>query len=294
MESADITCRDFPGGIERWVRVYMDARQENGAAAHVAIFTGLATSPEHAYDGRKLEHTLECYSVLKPAEDVLLPRGWYALAGRNGAEIIKDLLSAGPAPVEIEGTAPALSSTIIAEDGENNLSMAEKVLLAMGWRLRISGEGVITICPQATEPAARFGENGADCIEMAVVRRADYFSCPNVFRAVLGDLYAVAEDNDPDSPLSTVARGREIWAEEISPALAGNESLSTYSARRLKDLQAVSSTAKYTRRYHPGVTAGDLVELNYPGQGLVGVYRVTNQSVDLGYNGRTAEEVAKL
>lgn len=294
MESADITCRSFPDEIERWIRVYMDARQDNGASAHVAVFTGLATSPEVSYNGRKIEHPLECYSVLKPAEDVLLPRGWYALAGRNGAEVVSDLLSAGPAPVEIDGPAPVLSSTIIAEDGESNLSMAHKVLLAMNWRLRISGEGVITICPQASEPSARFGENSADCIETAVVRRLDYFSCPNVFRAALGDLYAVAVDDDPDSALSTVSRGREIWAEELSPALADNESLGTYSRRRLKALQEVALTAKYTRRYHPDVVCGDLVELNYPRQGLAGLYRVTNQSVDLGYNGRTAEEVAKL
>ena len=76
IESADIDCTGYDDG-ERWIRVYLDARQ-NGAAEHVPLFTGLATSPEDEIDGTRVENALQCYSVLKPADDVLLLRGWYA------------------------------------------------------------------------------------------------------------------------------------------------------------------------------------------------------------------------
>ena len=165
MESADIDCSSFPSGVERWVRVWMDVRQA-GASAHTALFTGLATSPKRDIKGNLINCSVECYSVLKPAADVLLPRGWYALAGQNGGDLIKSLLI-GPAPVEVSGTAPALSESIIAEDGETNLSMVRKILLAIGWRIRISGEGEVTICPPAEEVSARFGGDN-DCIETAL------------------------------------------------------------------------------------------------------------------------------
>lgn len=293
MQSADIVCRNYPQALERWVRVYMDVRQETGASAHVPLFTGLATSPKTDYDGNLRTNSVTCYSVLKPAADILLPRGWYALSGRDGGRLVADLLGVGPAPVEVEQSAPALSSTIVAEDGETNLSMAWKILTAMGWRLRIDGNGSILICPPASAPSATFGTN-FDAIEPVLTTTIDLFACPNVFRAVIGDQSAVSTDNSPDSSLSVSNRGRRVWAEEISPVLAGGESLQSYADRRLAELQTVADAVQYSRRYHPDAMPGDLVRLEYPGVGLLGDYVVVGQTVTLGYNAQTAETVAKV
>ena len=293
MQSADVVCRNCPQALERWVRVYMDIRQETGASAHVPLFTGLATSPKTDHDGNLRTNSVTCYSVLKPAADILLPRGWYALAGQDGGKLVADLLDVGPAPVEVEQSAPALSSTIVAEDGETNLSMAWKILTAMGWRLRIDGNGSILVCPPASESSVTFGTS-FDAIEPVLSITEDLFSCPNVFRAVIGDQSTVSMDNNPDSLLSVGNRGRQIWAEEINPVLAGGESLQSYSDRRLAELQRVMTTAQYNRRYHPNVMPGDWIALEYPNVGLLGTYLVLNQSVTLGYNAQTAETVAKV
>jgi len=293
MQSADIACRNYPQALERWVRVYMDVRQETGASAHVPLFTGLATSPKKDYDGNLRTNSVTCYSVLKPAADILLPRGWYALAGRDGGRLVADLLGVGPAPVEVEQGAPALSTTVVAEDGETNLSMAQKILTAMGWRLRIDGDGSILGCPPASEPSAVFGTS-FDAIEPALSITEDLFACPNVFRAVIGDQSAISSDNSPDSLLSVGNRGRQVWAEEISPVLAGGESLQSYADRRMAELQTVASVAQYNRRYHPDVMPGDLVTLEYPSVELVGTYAVIDQSITLGYSATTSETVAKV
>jgi len=294
MQSADLTCRNYSQTVERWIRVYMDTRQANGAAGHVALFTGLATSPKTDYDGNLRTNGLTCYSVLKPAADILLPRGWYALAGQNGGELVRSLLAVGPAPVEVDEAPPALTDTIIAEDGETNLSMAQKILTAMGWRLRIGGEGNVLICPMASEPVVGFGAVGADSIEPQLSVTEDYFSCPNVFRAVIGDQSAVAADDSPNSMLSTINRGREVWEEELSPVLAGGESLQAYARRRLAERQIVASVAQYNRRFYPDVYPGDLILLGYPKQRLSGVYLVTDQTITLGYGAQTSETVAQI
>lgn len=293
MQSADVVCRNYPQALERWVRVYMDVRQETGASAHVALFTGLATSPKTDYDGNLRTNSLTCYSVLKPAADILLPRGWYALAGQDGGKLVADLLGVGPAPVEVEQSAPVLSTTIVAEDGETNLSMAWKILTAMGWRLRIDGNGFILVCPPASEPSVTFGTS-FDAIEPVLTTTIDLFSCPNIFRAIIGDQSAVSMDNNPDSLLSVGNRGRQVWAEEISPVLAGGESLQSYADRRLAELQTVADVVQYSRRYHPDAMPGDLVRLEYPGVELLGDYVVVSQTVTLGYNAQTAETVAKV
>lgn len=290
-QSADIDCRDFDPDREHWIRVWLTAAQE-GDTAHVALFTGLASVPGTELDGSRKSYPVACYSVLKPAEDVLLQRGWFAGAGLDGAEVVADLLSVTPAPIEIAENAPKLSQSIIAENGENRLTMANKVLDAINWRMIVSGDGTITICPKPMEVSGIFGMDN-DVIEPKVSLTADWFRCPNVFRAISGDQTAEARDDSEDSPLSTVNRGREIWMEESSRALNDGESLEQYAARRLTEEQTVAYSVKYSRRFDPGIHVGDLVRLHYPGAGLMDVYTVQSQSIDLGHGATVSEEVRR-
>lgn len=289
-DSADLQCTKYEHGKERYVRVYLDAKQ-SGAASHTPLFTGLATSPARDIDGYFETNTLACYSVLKAADDVLLERGFYVPAGANGGDVIKDLLSCIPAPVKVEGSTPSLQSSIIAEEGETRRSMAEKVLLAIGWRMRIDGMGTVEILPKPAKSSAQFDPVEQDVLEPTISVEYDWYSCPNVLRAVQEDLSAVARDDAADSPLSTVNRGREVWAEETSCDLNTGESISEYAARRLKELQRIQLIASYDRRYHPDILVGDLIYLRYPAQGLDGMFRVTSQSIELAHGAKTSEEV---
>lgn len=291
MESADVECSDFDTDRERWIRIYLDAAQP-GDVAHIPLFTGLSSVPETSINGTQIRYPLTCYSVLKPAEDILLQRGWFAAESFNGAEVVRDLLSVIPAPISVEANAPKLSQSIIAEDGDNHLTMAQKVLEAINWRLKINGDGSIIICPMATNVSAVFGLDN-DVIEPSVTRKADWFGCPNVFRAINNDNVAIARDDDERSMLSTVMRGREIWQEESNCDLNDGEGLEQYAQRRLQELQSVAYSINYTRRYNPAISIGDLVELHYPEQGLMGVYKTVSQSIDLGYGAKTSEEVQK-
>lgn len=290
IEAADISCVDYDQTRERWVRVWMDTRQQ-GSADHVALFTGLATSPDRDINGRYVTNTVQCYSVLKPAQDILLPLGWYAPAGANGASLAFSLLSAGPAPIVIEGTSPNLTEHIIAEENETNLSMARAVLNAINWRVRIDGDGTIRIMPKAEDVSASFDHEENDMIETKLKEVYDWFSCPNVFRAISDDMTAVARDEDPDSRLSTISRGREIWKQDTSCNLGDNEGIAAYARRKLAELQQASRKVSYDRRYHPEVTIGDRVRIHYPAQKIIGTFEVMSQTIDIAKTCRTSEEV---
>lgn len=290
--SASFDCPDYERGTERWIRLYLDARQGSGST-RVALFTGLATSPSIKFSGRMRDNTIECYSVLKPAEDVLLDRGWYAPAGVSGSALIRQLLSVIPAPIEEADGAPTLTEAIIAEDGESRLTMASKVLKAIGWRLRVDGDGTVRIIPTATEPSAVYDPLENDAVEPDVEVEQDWYECPNVFRAVADDVSAVVRDDSLKSPLSTISRGREVWLEETDCDLNDGESVAEYALRRLKEEQKVATAVKYVRRFNPDVMTGDLVRLHYPEQGIDGIYEVTSQSIELGHGARTSEEVVK-
>lgn len=289
IEAADVLT-DYGFDGEQWIRLYMDARQ-NGATAHVALFTGIAAAPKRDSHWTRSEYSLECYSVLKPAEDILLPRGYFVPEGADGGEIIKTLLEATPAPVEVIGDTPKLQDAIIAEQGESNLSMTMKVLQAINRRIRITGDGTIQIVPKAEEPSARFNAIDNDCVEPSLSLTHDWFSCPNVFRAVTDNEAVTVYDDREDSSLSTVVRGREVWMEETDCNLNAGENLQAYAQRRLKEEQARGYELSYTRRFIPDVTISDLVGLHYPQIGLDDNYRIVSQRINLDERCRTEEEV---
>ena len=292
-ESATIDCTDYPDDIEVWIRVWLDTNQD-GAYDHVPLFTGLATSPEVDIDGTRQSRSLEAYSVLKPVADINLLRGWYAPAGMSGGAVIRDLLSATPAPVVIADNAPALSSNIIAADNETRLEMIENVLTAINWQLRIDGDGTINVIPKDDTPVATFDPLDNAVIETQITVSADWFNCPNVFMAVDEDLTAIARDDSLTSLVSTVNRGREVWMQDSNCELAANESIEQYAQRRLKEEQQIQTSASYDRRYVPGVYPGSVVRLHYPEQGLDGLYKVTSQGVEIGFSARTSEEIITL
>ena len=291
IESADIDVKNYNQDTEKWVRVYMNARQNYGGE-RVALFTGLDSTPDSDYLGNLQSVSVQCYSVLKPAETVYLDIGWYAPSGFDGAQIVKKLLSVTPAPVVVDGKAPALQESIIAEADETHLTMAEKILDAINWRYRISGDGVITICPKATEPIARFDLLTYDVIQEQVSIENDWYSCPNVFRAIEDDMMAIAKDEDPNSPFSIPSRGREIWEQETNCDLAEDETIAEYAQRRLKEEQARSISVSYERRFVPDIVPTDIIDLYLPSQGVQGWHIVESQTIDIGKS-HVTEKVIK-
>lgn len=286
--SASIDCINFDPSKEKWVRIYLDAQQGH-SAEHVPLFTGLTASPNRNINGELITNQVDCYSVLKPCQDVLLPRGWYASAGVVGTTIIAELLESTPAPVIKAENSPKLKEYIIAESGESNLSMIDKVLQAMDWRMRIMGDGTIIIGPKSSEPVYIYDPLENDSVEPVIDVTYDWYSCPNVFRAISGDASGVARD-ESDGMLSIKGRGREVWKEETNCNLNTGETLTDYAERRLEEEQQVSLITKYRRRFHPDIYVTDKVRLHYPNQGIDGVFIIKSQIISLTHGGTTQEE----
>lgn len=292
IESADISCTNYQADAERLVRVYMDVKQGN-AIGHIPLFTGWATSPEKSINGVLTTNTLQCYSVLKPAQDILLPPGWYAPLETDSEALIEELLKPTGAPIYFRDTPPALKEALIAEENENNLSMAELILSAIGFAIQIKGNGSIEIYKkpntQQIELSGSFDYINNDILETQLTDKFDWYDCPNVFRAIADDTYAVARDED-----AIAERGREIWAQESNCDLIENESISEYASRRLTELQTVYRTVEYTRRFQPEIYPLDFVRIHYPAQNVSGIFQVINQTINFGYNASTSEEVIQI
>lgn len=288
--SADISCIDYDRDKELYVRVYMNTLQEGSTSEHIALFTGLACAPDRDINGTLVTTNLKCNSVLKPCEDVLLPRGWFAQSGLDAEIIIRELLSVSPAPIAVDGKMPTLRDSIVAEENENHLTMSEKILTAIGWRMQIAGDGTIMLKPNAKSNSIIFSPLTNDVIETKLSDSYDWYTAPNVIRAITDERTVVYKD-ESDSPLSVKNRGREIWMEETDCNLNNGESLERYAERRLTEEQQVNRTVQYTRRFFPDIYPSDHIELRYQTLGIVGSFYIKSQSISIGYGAPVSEEV---
>lgn len=289
-QSASLKVRDFDRSREYWLRVYMDARQGEDID-HVPLFTGIVSAPKEDVEGPIATNDLACYSVLEPLDQPLLI-GYYIAKGMDAGKALRELLKLTPAPVDIPEDMPKLEDYIVAEDNETSLTLLDKVLDAINWRMYLAGDGTVTIRPKPTTAAAAFAAKGADVIESTFSKARDWFKAPNVYRVSSGSAVEVARDDNPASPLSTVSRGREVVETERDVTLGSNEGLKAYAERKLKEAQQIAETADYTRRFIPTVHVGDLVRINY--DRLQGTYEVLSQTINLTYNGQTQEQVERV
>ena len=292
-ESADIDCTDYDSNTEQYIRVWLDIKQ-GAESSHTPLFTGLATSPSNTYNGRLKKNSVQCYSLLKIAQDILLPRGWYAPVDANSGKLIKNLLSVIGTEIKIGDNSPDLSQAIIAEQGENQLSMVDKILDAIKWNMRVDGNGTISIEPYNKNSLILFDANKNDIIETDIEITYDWYNAPNVVRCSLDDYCAIAKDENSNSPLSIANRGREVWVEVSNVQLGSNQTLAEYANAALKEYQTVATNIRYDRRYYPGLYPGDVISINYPAQRVAGNFMISDQTVTLGYNAKTSEEVMEI
>ena len=90
-------------------------------------------------------------------------------------------------------------------------------------------------------------------------------------------------NDDPNSPTSTVNRGREILYRETSPNIQGIpsvEQINEYAEALLEELSSVEYQVSYKHGYCP-VRVGDCVRLNYERADLKDVKaKVISQSIN--------------
>jgi hypothetical protein len=114
----------------------------------------------------------------------------------------------------------------------------------------------------------------------------DLYGIPNVVEVsyTKNNMHLTARvvNDDPNSPTSTVTRGREIQFRQTSPDIHGTPTqsvLETYAKDVLKALSSVEYTVNYTHGYCP-VRVGDCVRLNYRRAGLTNIKaKVVNQTI---------------
>lgn len=291
IEDANISIDGDP--IKGYVRLVLEAKNTTGMAK-VNLGTFLVTSPKRSINGVLTTIDLECYSVLKPADDKLLPPGWYFPEGGDPIAGASELLSnCLKCPVEPAESDLRTDQVKIAESNETALSMAKYLLEDTDWFIYIDGRGCVSIKKKPDNIVKMFDAYENDILMPNITDESDIFDIPNILRVTDSNgNYETIYNNDEQSDTSIEKLGWEKWSSE-QLSLDYGETLLGKGGERMEELSKTTRKINYSREFDPDVKLNDVALYMLPKQRIVGTFRIISQSLSI-ENGIKVSEIAEF
>lgn len=247
-----------------------------------------------APDGRDWSHRswggkMTGRSVLSYADEERTSPGSYAPKGSDGAQYAASMLrKLIPAPVEVEGSF-TLSDHVVFDLGKSVLEAVWDVLNAAGWCMQIDGNGTVTVREKPSRAALSVDTANRGILMPTFSSKLPIDGVPNVMRVYDNGNEAEAVNDDPESPTSTVKRGRSIVDVEDNPTRVDGETLSAYATRALREKSEIYETMDVEREYASGVLPFSMVSVRLAEPGVDGDFMVMSQSIECGHGIKVGE-----
>ena len=267
--SASFTIDESLGEV--YIRVYLVTVQ-NGIRERFPLGTFLVQTNSPTYNGMVKSMACTAYTPLIELKENMPPLGYSCLKNDNVMDsayrVAKDY---GRAPVAKTTNSKTFFSDFVANPTENALSYLTNLLAYADYNLQLDEMGTIMFAPTqslaALQPVWEFADDENSILQSSIAITDDIYGIPNVVEVVYSNssdyYYARVVNDNPNSPVSTVNRGREIIYRETSPSLTGNSTgpqIQEYAEAMLEALSTLSCTVSYTHGYCP-VRVGDCVRI---------------------------------
>lgn len=286
--SASLSITDSIG--ECYVRAYLVTIQ-NGVKEKHPLGTVLVQSPSSSFDGRVKEVTMDAYTPLLELKEKQPPIGYYVAKNSNVMDMTYRLTQENlRAPVSEPKCSETLFNNFVADIDDTWLTFLIDLMNNAKYAFDIDEMGRILFAPKqdtaSLQPVWTFNDDNSSILYPELSMDHDLYKIPNVVEVI----YSNGEINyqtrivndDPNSPISTVSRGREIVYRETDPNVIGDPTekrIDEFATQLLKDLSTIEYTITYTHGYCP-VRIGDCVRLNYVRAGIKNVKaKVISQSI---------------
>lgn len=287
--SASISIVDTLG--ETYIRAYLLIRQ-NGNNFRVTLGTFLVQTPSSDFDGKNRNVTMDCYTPLLELKENPPPLGYTLMKGENIMERAYEICRENcRAPVVETKLEKVLETNFVSNTDDTWLVFLQDLLAQVKYKFYLDEEGKILFAPiqklEQLKPVWTFNDDNSSILYPDINLEHDLYGIPNVVEVVCStgtEMYtARIVNDDPNSPTSTVNRGREILYRETSPNIQGIpsvEQINEYAEALLEELSSVEYQVSYKHGYCP-VRVGDCVRLNYERADLKDVKaKVISQSIN--------------
>jgi hypothetical protein len=275
---------------ECYIRVYLIAIQ-NGIREKIALGTFLVQTPSSTFDGKIRKVSMDAYTPLLELKEGLPPIGFYTPKGDNILlTSVKLINEHSRAPVVITEDDATIPYDFVSNTEDTWLSYVTDLIGNAKYALDLDENGRILLSKKqdiaSLQPVWTY-EDGKDSILYPNQdMNHDLYGIPNVVEVIYSqyseNFYIRVVNDDPNSPTSTVSRGREIVHRVTSPEVIGiptEAQLKEYAEQLLRDLSTVEYMISYTHGYCP-VRVGDCVRINSIRAGLTNIKaKVISQSI---------------
>ena len=276
---------------ETYVRVYLVTIQNDVKERH-PLGTFLAQTPAANFDGKSSTASLDAYTPLLELKENPPPLGYSLLKGENVMDIAYRLAREhARAPVVKTESSSVLYYNFVANTNDTWLSYITDLIANAKYSFSIDELGRILFSPKqdtaSLQPVWTYDDSNSSILYPDIDRKRDLYGIPNVVEVTYSNgadfYFARVVNDDPNSPVSTVSRGREIKRVVNNPDLAGNPTdyqVQEYAKQLLRDLSSLECTVTYRHGYCP-TRMGDCVLLNYARAGINNVKaKVISQTID--------------
>lgn len=270
--SASINITESVG--ECYVRIYLITIQ-NGTKERHPLGTFLVQTPSTSFDGKVRNLSMDAYTPLLELKETKPPLGYSVMKGTNIMTIARQLTQENTrAPVVPASCDTNLFSDFVAETDDSWLTFLTDLLLNAKYSYDLDEMGRILFAPEqdtaSLQPVWTYNDDDNSSILYSNLNMDhDLYGIPNVVEVIYshgnGYYYSRVVNDDPNSPTSTVNRGREIIHRVSDPDLIGDPTenqIDEYANRLLRELSSLEYTITYTHGYCP-VRVGDCVRFNY-------------------------------
>jgi hypothetical protein len=286
---------------ECYIRTYMVMEQDN-RTYKVCLGTHLCQTRGVSFDGKRTDASIDGYTALIELKEQMPPIGYAVHADRNILEVVSNIVRETIRPPITRGVGEETVSMAFVADVDETWFSFLSDLLAMGrYEFGLDETGAIILPPKqdfnSLQPVWTYNDDNSSILQPDITVDRDLYGIPNVMEVVYSSdseapIYSRIVNDDPNSPVSTVARGREIVQRETNPELYGvpdQVQLDSYARQKLRDLSALEYTITYKHAYCP-VRLNDCVMLNYRRAGLQNVKaKVIRQSITCDSGGQVEE-----
>lgn len=269
--SASINITESVG--ECYVRIYLITIQ-NGTKERHPLGTFLVQTPSTSFDGKVRNLSMDAYTPLLELKETKPPLGYSVMKGTNIMMIARQLTQENTrAPVVPASCDTNLFSDFVAETDDSWLTFLTDLLLNAKYSYDLDEMGRILFAPEqdtaSLQPVWTYNDDNSSILYPSLNMDHDLYGIPNVVEVIYshgnGYYYSRVVNDDPNSPTSTVNRGREIIHRVSDPDLIGDPTenqIDEYANRLLRELSSLEYTITYTHGYCP-VRVGDCVRFNY-------------------------------
>lgn len=263
---------------ECYVRIYLVVSQ-NGFSEKVALGTYLVQTPSTSYDGKSNNITMDAYTPLIELKEGMPPLGYSLLKDTNIMDVAYDICREHMrAPVVKANSKKTLYSDFISNTNDTWTTFVSDLVANANYKIDLDEVGRVLFAPIQDIASLQhrwiYNDDNSSILYPEVTNKRDLYGIPNVVEVVYstdtGYVFSRIVNDDENSPISTVNRGREIIYRDTNPNLSGEptqEMLDDYATQLLRNLSCLEHTITYTHGYCP-VRVGDCVLLNYKEAGL--------------------------